>query len=623
MLIALVSIIALFSVEPPTSHFERLENGLRVAIVEDHTLPLVSVQLWFAVGSASDDPENPGLCHLTRTLLEHRDDAALRLRAAGVRCESRTLRDACCFHAVLPPEFLDFVLRIEARRLTSLKATPELLAASLAAARVSPNVADRRLLAAMLPRHPYRHPPGVVSASLAGVSPTDVERFSRRWFVPGNATLVIVGDVRHAEALTLVHKRFDALPWAESPPRAAFDLPPASETWLPMAADAKAGVDLAWLTPPAGVFENAAIDVLMHRLCNPVDGPLAQRLTELDCRALRWGRETWGEAGVLVLSVRRDGVTSEPEAQAKLIVRAVREALSQAVKSIPSEIEHNRARALAGRDVMRRQAAFSARAWRLGWHEMVTGDLRLAEFQRPRLAAVAVADVQQAARELLAARAVYLPRKGAQNQNVSPPAQATRGAAAEKMSQYAADAPRLVSRGAPGTVTVCNIGQHVRLTVCALPDLEPVEVRTLLSERRAGERRLIGSTVHSPAQFRDYVSYHGLDLEPTATGWRASGAARYVAQMIELQAELARYPLRGAGAEAPAHVAADQRVDVLIVGDVQAEDVRTAAAAAWRLGGTTTRTRLTPPTPVSLSIEQLLSLESAATIADWFERDSP
>ena len=47
----------------------RLDNGLRIAIVEDRGTPAVSVQLWYRVGSSLDDPANPGLCRIARTLI--------------------------------------------------------------------------------------------------------------------------------------------------------------------------------------------------------------------------------------------------------------------------------------------------------------------------------------------------------------------------------------------------------------------------------------------------------------------------------------------------------------------------------------------------------------------------
>src|SRR4030042_701227 len=57
------------------------------------------------------------------------------------------------------------------------------------------------------------------------------------------------------------------------------------------------------VTPPAGAVENSGIDILMHRLCNPVDGPLYRRLLDAGCLPPRWRHETWREAGLLVLAV--------------------------------------------------------------------------------------------------------------------------------------------------------------------------------------------------------------------------------------------------------------------------------------------------------------------------------
>ena len=186
VLIACITAAALlFQITDPPPRVERLSNGLRVVVVPDRTQPLISVQLWYAVGSAFDDPSNPGLCHIARTILERRNDAAPRLRAAGVRFESRTLRDACYFSSVLPPDSLEQVLKIEAERMQPLSATPEMLASALAAALTPDRLdTDRQLLAAMFPQHAYAHPPGFVAESLARLSPDDVDTFLQRWFVP-------------------------------------------------------------------------------------------------------------------------------------------------------------------------------------------------------------------------------------------------------------------------------------------------------------------------------------------------------------------------------------------------------------------------------------------------------
>ena len=603
MLCHLLSLLVLPQVIHPPPRFERLENGLRVAIVEEHALPLVSVQLWYRVGSASDAIGQPGLCHVARTILEHRDDAALRLRAAGVRFESRTLRDACYFSSVLPPNFLEYVLDIEAGCMRPISVNTDMVETALGAAArdygLNPDepeqLAERRLLAAMFPGHPYQHPPGFVADTLKDLKLIDVQEFLDRWFVPGNATLFIIGDVSTVSALELARKRFGSLPWREPPRRAESKLPEAGTARISTTRADRTGIDIAWLTPPAGYFENAAFDVLMHRLCNPVDGPLCLRLLEAGCTPPRWHREAWRNAGMLVLSVdlppdigegeapaeppaatgglsssgATGGLTTRALLTAEDLERIVREELAKMAETIPTEIEHNRARALAMRDVRNRRAAFGNRARILAAHEIVAGDLLIAEFTLPRLERVAVADVQQAALGLQEAQTVAATARRQSTGSTRPTATAYAGRdllsplATEPVSrlgaadalgllrQHVAGAPAIESPEPPGRVVSYDIGESVKLTICALPAMEPVEVRTYLSAPDSlwdclGTLMATGSAEHSVDQIRDYLTYHGLDILPglnsPRSGLESHGPTARLAQMIALQAELLRHP---------------------------------------------------------------------------------
>ena len=541
----------LFQITDPPPRVERLSNGLRVVVVPDRTQPLISVQLWYAVGSAFDDPSNPGLCHIARTILERRNEAAPRLRAAGARFESRTLRDACYFSSVLPPHSLEQVLKIEAERMQPLSTTPEMVASARAAA-VTPDDqrrdADRRLLAAMFPQHPYAHPPGFVAESLARLTPGDVDTFLQRWFVPGNATLLIIGDVSDVKAMDLVRRHFGQLPWAESPRRAALPDLEAEQLHLPPAPADRTGLEVAWLTPPAGYFENAAIDVLMHRLCNPVDGPLYLRLTELGYPPPRWHRDAWREHGLLTLSVDCPAVAADvpsavegdktppaPTDPPPSIERTIKSELEKATTTIPTEIEFNRARALAARDVMLARASFPDRAGRLAWHELIAGDVLLAAYESPRVATLAVADLQQAAAELLAARTVWLPRRAQPSQAQELPAPKT----------PPSDPPAPV-----GVVSIFELPNGVGVTVRTITGQDCADVRTLASPSEGVYAAMqaamaTGSTRHSVTDLRDYLSYHALDMYPCRNqvggGLRSRGPATKTAQLIELQAELLRH----------------------------------------------------------------------------------
>jgi zinc protease len=589
--------------------YERLESGLQVVIVEDHALPLASVQLWYRVGAADDPLGSPGLGAVSRAILEHRDDAALRLLAAGVHAESRTLRDACCFSSVLPPDFLDFVLGVEAARLRPLKATSTdvergLTAAALACAdrTADPNHAAMwHLLAALFPEPPYRHPPDFVAASLAGLSADAVNEHLGRWFVPANATLFVIGDVSAVRVLEQVRQHFGGLTWTD-PPRRAEPARPADEVVrIARQESAKTGITVAWRTPPLGYFDNAALDVLMHRLCNPIDGPLHRRLTDAGCLPPRAKRHAWRRGGVLVLSiVLRDDAAPATESTLDAIENIVMTEIERAADVLPTEIEHNRARALTRRDWQTAQERFGARARHMAELEIVASDLMLAEFEIPRIRAVGVDDVRLAAVQLGAERRVVM-RRGPMFSVASPgvaplsepltrpPAKRPDAQAALRtLAALSDEVPTVQPPRSAAVVSRQQLGGSAELVVCRVPGLSWAEVRTLVSGDSArGDTLNVllrqGSTQHTAAEIADYVSCHGIHLAVLAGGGRpglvSRGPARRVPQMIELHAELLRKSRRDGGA------ASDWRpgepVEILVVGDVSEQPVIEAARAAW------------------------------------------
>jgi zinc protease len=569
MLLLPVVLVGLLQVGEP--RFERLDNGLRLVIVEDHALPLVSVQLWYRAGSAHDPPGKPGCCSVIRAILEQRDDAALKLRAAGVRFDSRTERDACYFSSVLPPNFIEYVLDIEAARMKPLTVSAELVERGLSAAALQyAEVADdpnhivmRHVLATMFPDHPYQHPPGFVAESLKGLSADEVSEFVERWFVPGNATLFVIGDVSTVRVLEQVRQRFGKLEWAE-PPRRAEPRPLEAETIrlrLPYeAGNTSAALYVAWRTPPLGHFENAAIDVLMHRLLNPIDGSLFERLRAAGypCDQVVWHHWNARHDGLLRLmlafasegpgSPAPGGSPSEAQQVLDGWLREVEAALAEAETQVPDEIAHNRARGLAKRDVWQQRMTLPDYAQALAEHEVIADDLLLAEYSVPRVRQVAVPEVQAAAVLLNHARRIvieYLPTGAGAEAGLSSPRSLPQ--AFRPTEPRVLDDLELVTllrehaAGAPGPETASRhpqvqravVSGRVPITTCALPGTLRLTVAAVERYERAEHDALwcypapccrLPDTQGTDARMMDYMTYHGV-VHHWATGHREHPSA--------------------------------------------------------------------------------------------------
>jgi zinc protease len=207
----------------PTPKRFALANGLTVYLVEDHHLPLATASLTFRAGSASDPPDLPGLAGFTAVMLEEGTETENSLAIAdrlqslgatlwnrsgvddgslGVQCLSGQARDAIgmladvALHPAFPEREIE---RVRQNRLTEL--TQE---------RDSPPETAGRIFQNCLygPTHPYGHPALGTEAALHKISREDMLRYYRVSYTPGNAALVIVGDVRESDARKLAQDLF-------------------------------------------------------------------------------------------------------------------------------------------------------------------------------------------------------------------------------------------------------------------------------------------------------------------------------------------------------------------------------------------------------------------------------
>lgn len=576
---------------PPEPQVVRLENGLRVVLIEDRTLPLFSVQHWIRHGAAGDDPASSGLCRTVQALLENRNRAAWRLRAAGLRHFSQTQRDACLFATTGPPEFLDFVLEIESQRL----APGPISAAELAASRrvaaqppatemaFIPDSAYRELLAASYPLLPYRNLPGILSTAADAVGLAEVQQLIDQRFVAANAVLVIIGDFDVVAVGEIVRQRFGSLPWRDISRRPETDSPP--RDYVALSSSVRTGapqIAFAWVTPPLGYFENAAIDLLMHRLCNGVDGSLTRALAGLDKPAAgqssateikqgddgsanadpfrleratpRWKRMAWRDGGLLVLVVDLPDERPELRDQAS---RAVADAIEAASRENANEVELLRARALTARDYRETLADFEKRALLLGANEVIAGDSILGLLDLPRAKNAGVADLRAAAEILLDTRRVVLHLgRGAAPTGALPAAALVPLAPVAEIPgiaprEFVNDAsalnhslPTLTGRSPNMQASTTEIAPGLRLTLRAIPALGETVVSgnlsPALSPAAAQVLIRLGTPAFSAAMMQDYLSYRGLALSAASNGRELlfRGANVDVERMLELQAEL-------------------------------------------------------------------------------------
>jgi zinc protease len=228
---ALVSLSPAAAIRPPKLDYQlhTLPNGLTVVLLEDHSTPIVHVQLWYHVGSKNEKPGRTGFAHLFEHLMfkGSKNVAAeghtSMISGRGGQSNAYTTDDETVFWSTLPANDLPLALWLEADRMATLRIDRETFANEREVVKE-----ERRLRVDNQPfgrlneiiydqaftRHPYKHPTIGSMADLEAASVEDVRDFYRTYYVPANATLAVVGDFESAEALALVNQYFGRIPKA-------------------------------------------------------------------------------------------------------------------------------------------------------------------------------------------------------------------------------------------------------------------------------------------------------------------------------------------------------------------------------------------------------------------------
>jgi zinc protease len=207
-----------------------LENGLRVILSEDHRQPVVSVNLWYNVGSRNERTGRTGFAHLFEHMMfqgsqnvpdtEH----IAHIERAGGSMNGSTWLDRTNYFQTLPANRLELALWLESDRMGFL--LPALTQEKLDNQRsVVKNERrwrvdnqpygdwDERIQALVYPTdHPYHHSVIGSMEDLDAATLDDVEAFFRTYYAPNNAVLTICGDFERAEALALVQRYFGEIP---------------------------------------------------------------------------------------------------------------------------------------------------------------------------------------------------------------------------------------------------------------------------------------------------------------------------------------------------------------------------------------------------------------------------
>lgn len=199
-----------------------LDNGLTVLVVENHTIPKVSTQLWYGVGSKNEKSGERGIAHFiehmifkgTQKLSE--SDINLITHKLGGSCNAFTSYDYTGYLFDFPASVWQESLPIMADCMRNCTFKQQFLNSEVKAVIQELKMYNddygstliEKMISALFFDHPYHHPIIGYKHDLWSLNRQELDNFYKKHYVPNNATLVVVGDVVSDEVFTAAYKEF-------------------------------------------------------------------------------------------------------------------------------------------------------------------------------------------------------------------------------------------------------------------------------------------------------------------------------------------------------------------------------------------------------------------------------
>ena len=217
-----------------------LGNGMRVIVREDHRAPTAVQMVWYRVGSIDEHDGVTGVAHVTEHMMFKGTPRVgpgefnRRVAAVGGRDNAFTSTDYTAYFQQVPASQLKAVMVLEADRMRHLTLEPNGYSKEIqvimeerrmrtddqSSARV-----HEAMNAVAWQAHPYRRPVIGWMSDLEQMTVADVRDWYRRWYVPNNATLVVVGDVNHQQVFGWARQTYGAIPVRALPERKQYEEP--------------------------------------------------------------------------------------------------------------------------------------------------------------------------------------------------------------------------------------------------------------------------------------------------------------------------------------------------------------------------------------------------------------
>ena len=405
-----------FKLSPTPIQQFTLPNGLRVILCEDHAVPVVSVALYYDVGSRNEKPGRTGFAHLFEHMMFQGSENVPKaahfqyIFNAGGTMNGTTSTERTNYFETLPASHLPLALWLESDRMRSLKVTQENLDNQRNAVQEEKRLrydnqpyvnAFLRINELIFKNAANAHSTIGSMEDLDAATIEDVQEFFRIYYAPNNAVLTIVGDFDSAEASSLVHQYFGDIPSQPPPPPVDTSEPQevaqTQEIFNDPLAPAPAFV-LGWKIPQRRTRDFYAISLAADLLFEGDSSRLYQKLVKGDesVVSIQGGiDERRGPSACYIFALPKPGQE----------VADIRQQIVDEIRSLrevgPSEEEMEKLRNSLRNDVVRGRQSTMYRAQRLAEYALYDGDPTLIDTELDQYLAITPEEIKNSIKNYL------------------------------------------------------------------------------------------------------------------------------------------------------------------------------------------------------------------------------
>ncbi len=399
----------------PITQFS-LANGLRVVLCEDHAVPVVSVALYYDVGSRNEKEGRTGFAHLFEHMMFQGSENVAKaahfqyIFNAGGTMNGTTSTERTNYYETLPASHLPLALWLESDRMRSLKVTQENLDNQRNAVQEEKRLRydNQPYVNAFLRINEliFKNPANAHSTigsmeDLDAATIEDIQEFFRIYYAPNNAVLTIVGDLETDEAAALVRKYFEGIPSQPPPPPVDTgepeDVAQTQEVYHDKLAPAPAFV-LGWKIPRRRTPDFYALSLAAELLFEGDSSRLYQKLVKGDesVVSIQGGiDERRGPSACYIFALPKPGEE----------VASIREQIFEEIRALrtsgPSAAEMEKLRNSLCNDVVRGRQSTMYRAQRIAEYTLYDGDPTLMDSELDHYLAVTPEEIRSAVERFL------------------------------------------------------------------------------------------------------------------------------------------------------------------------------------------------------------------------------